>query len=263
MVLQQFQVDAFTDQLFGGNPAAVVLSDQPLPVELMQQIAAENNLSETAFLVPKDDGYTLRWFTPGTEVKLCGHATLASAHVLFQEGLTRSRRIEFYTASGTLTVSQSGGGYEMDFPARTARATTLPPGVAAVLPFEPKAVVASDGEDLMVVTTEQNVRDFNGTFAHLSGDRGIVLTARGEGEYDLVSRFFGFKQLGVDEDPVTGSAHCLIVPYWAQTLDRQEFRCLQASKRQGVLLCELRGERVILAGSAVTFAKAEIYLPSL
>jgi predicted PhzF superfamily epimerase YddE/YHI9 len=132
-----------------------------------------------------------------------------------------------------------------------------------VLPFEPKAVVASNGEDLMVVTTEQNVRDFNGSFAHLDGDRGIVLTAQGVGEYDLVSRFFGFKHLGIDEDPVTGSAHCLIVPYWAKTLGRQEFRCLQASKRQGVLMCQLRGERVILFGTAVTFAKAEIYLSSL
>ncbi len=259
-----YQIDAFTDRLFSGNPAAVVPLDAWLPDELMQAIALENNLSETAFFVPRDEDFELRWFTPTVEVDLCGHATLATAHVLFQHLNYAKPRIVFHTRSGALTVERSGQGYRMDFPADDIRQIEVPQGLEQALGM-PVLEVWQGRNDLMAVLhSQESVQRLKPDMAALKqlGGRGIIATAPGE-EADFVSRCF-FPAAGVDEDPVTGSAHTTMTPYWAGRLvptgvsGRLEAR--QLSARSGALVCVLEGNRVLLEGEAVTYLKGEFYL---
>lgn len=256
----QYQVDAFSDRLFAGNPAAVVPLDAWLPDALMQAIAAENNLSETAFLVPEGEGWGLRWFTPLAEVDLCGHATLASAHVLYRHRGIDVPEIAFATRSGTLRVRRDGEGYAMDFPARVPQPIAMPDGLVAALGATPREVLLG-GDLLAVFDDEAAVRSLApdmGALLALPG-RGLVATAPGE-RHDFVSRFF-VPRVGVPEDPVTGSAHCLLAPYWAARLGRDALRAFQCSRRGGEVGCTVVGDRVLLAGQARTFMTATLHLP--
>jgi PhzF family phenazine biosynthesis protein len=252
MNITQYQVDAFASRPFEGNPAAVCVLDAWLSETLMQSIAAENNLSETAFLVMQADGYALRWFTPVSEVDLCGHATLAAAHVLFAEYAYAQPSIRFHTRSGVLTVEKSGDLLCMDFPMCAPNpVNTVPSALLQGLGVTPKAVLA--GDDYLVVLEDeamltQLVPDF--TVLSTLDLRGVIVTAKGE-QYDFVSRFFAPK-LGVNEDPVTGSAHCQLAPYWAKELNKPTLVAKQVSKRGGVISCQMQGNRVLLSGSAVT-----------
>lgn len=259
MKLTQFQVDAFTAEVFKGNPAAVVLLTQPLAEQTLQDIAAENNLSETAYLLPEGKGYNLRWFTPGKEVDLCGHATLASAHVLFTQGLVCDESVEFYTASGTLTVTRTKCGYEMDFPARLGTASDVPEEVLERLPGKPLSC-ETYADHLLIELSREDVLNFSGTFYDLPRNGLTILTARDDQENDFISRVFCTEQLGIDEDPVTGSAHCQLAPFWAKGLAKPLLKAYQASRRGGHLECEVMGDRVKLRGEAVTFMKAELLI---
>lgn len=259
MELFQYQVDAFADRLFAGNPAAVVPLEAWLPDALMQAIAAENNLSETAFLVPEGGGWGLRWFTPLAEVDLCGHATLASAHVLYRHRGVDLPELAFATRSGTLRVRRDGDGYLMDFPARRPRPVAVPPGLAAAVGATPNEVLM-DGDLLAVFEDEATVRALAPDTAALLAlpGRGLVVTAPGQ-RHDFVSRFF-VPRVGVPEDPVTGSAHCLLAPYWAARLGRDALRAFQCSRRGGEVGCTVRGDRVLLSGTARTFMTATLHL---
>ncbi|MDR7866406.1 MAG: PhzF family phenazine biosynthesis protein [Sporomusaceae bacterium] len=255
MPIPIYQVDAFTAKPYRGNPAAVCLLDKAADAAWMQDVAAEMNLSETAFIFPEGDGYRLRWFTPKSEVKLCGHATLATAHVLFREqGAPQDRPINFYTLSGLLTAGLRDGMIELDFPASPVVPCEAPPGLVEALGVQPVFVGRGDDDYLVEVATEQEVRDAAPDFARLvkTPCRGVILTALSRsGEYDFVSRFFA-PAVGVSEDPVTGSAHCRLVPYWQAKLNRDEFTAYQASARGGFLKVAARGERVSIRGHAVT-----------
>jgi len=260
MKLRQYQVDAFSDRLFGGNPAAIVPLDSWLPDELMQSIATENNLSETAFFVPTGNGFHLRWFTPAAEVKLCGHATLATAHVIFDHLGYSEDCITFETLSGELRVEKRGELLSMDFPATPPSPCATPDILAQALGREPVEVLAED-DYLVVLESEADVLSISPDYTLLSrlDLRGVIVTAPSE-QYDFVSRFFAPKY-GIPEDPVTGSAHCILTPYWAGKLGKSTLRARQVSARGGDIICELSGERVFLSGSAVTFIEAEIWLP--
>ena len=250
-----FQVDAFTTRRFAGNPAAVMRLDSFPSDAVLQNIAAENNLAETAFLVPRDGDYALRWFTPTVEVPLCGHATLASAAVVMQHLEPQRRRVVFHTASGALTVSRTDSGYLMDFPARPTAAVAAPPGLAAALGATPLEVEAEAHNYLVLLGDPSSVRALAPDFAALARlDRsGIIVTARDSGQpYDFVSRYFAPAK-GIPEDPVTGSAHCSLVPFWARRLGKSSLHAFQASARGGELQCRLLGERVELAGSCVFY----------
>ena len=259
MSIPMFQVDAFTTKLYSGNPAAVMLLSQSLDDAMLQNIAAENNLAETAFLIAQGDGYGLRWFTPTVEVDLCGHATLASAHVLFSEGIVDSDVVEFYTLSGTLIVSRNEAGYTMDFPVREGFECDLPADIRQRLPVSPQ-YVERFGEDYLVVLDEPAVLNFEGDFFDLPGAGGVILTAAGNSNFDMVSRFFGFSGIGIREDSVTGSIHCQLAHYWSRILGKQALSAYQASARGGQLQLQIRGDRVLLQGQAVTFFKGEAYL---
>lgn len=277
-MIRYYQVDAFTDRPFAGNPANVVPLDADAPTEWMQSLAAEFNLSETAFLLPDEDGlWHLRWFTPAIEVPLCGHATLASAHVLFEtEAATEAAR--FRTQSGELIVRRAAdsslpaGGYLMDFPALPPETWQPPESALAALGVdEPVAVAASfhHPEDWYVVVeveTADAVRAVSPDMRVLAREKGggWIVTAQADqrardscGDVDFVSRFFA-PNMGVDEDPVTGSAHCVLMPFWAAKLGRDELVAAQISQRGGVVHCRLDGERVHLGGQAVTVARGEI-----
>ncbi len=260
------QVDAFTDRPFAGNPAAVCLLAAPAGAAWMQRVAREMNLSETAFLVPRgdarrDDGYDLRWFTPATEVELCGHATLASAHVLWEDGhLEPTAKARFFTASGTLTARRAGGWIEMDFPSEPAAAVTPPAALAAALGAEPQWVGKNRFDYLVEVDSEETVLNLEPNFSDLEHikARGFIVTSRSAAEdTDFVSRFFG-PAAGVPEDPVTGSAHCCLAPFWGERLGKAEMVAYQASERGGVVRVRPRGERVELSGQAVTVLRAEL-----
>jgi len=255
-----YQIDAFTDRLFGGNPAAVCPLERWLPDAAMQAIAAENNLSETAFFVPAGDGFELRWFTPAKEVDLCGHATLATGHLLLRHLEPDRERVAFATRSGRLEVSRDGERLSMDFPAYPPRPVDAPAGLFEALGHEAEAVLRSNV--LMVVLRgERAVRALApdlGAMVRAGLDEAIV-TARGV-DCDFVSRFFA-PGLGIPEDPVTGSAHCTLVPYWASRLGKTRLHARQVSRRGGELLCELRGDRVTIAGRAVTYLEGTIELP--
>ncbi len=257
MKLRQFQVDAFASRRFEGNPAAVCPLKEWLSDDLMQSIAAENNLSETAFFVPAQSGFHLRWFTPVAEVDFCGHATLASGHVLFDALDYEKQSVVFETRSGEMTVERSGKLYVMNFPAQPPRPCSPPKTLIEALGAKPTEVLAAD-DYLAVFESQAVVQSLAPDFARL-GDldlRGVIATAPGD-DHDFVSRFFGPK-LGIDEDPVTGSAHCELTPYWSKRLSKKQLRARQISRRGGDVLCEIAGDRVRLKGSAVTFMVGEI-----
>lgn len=261
--LSIYQVDAFTDDLFGGNPAAVVLLQQWLPDALLQKIAAENNLAETAFLVPERDLYHLRWFTPAVEVPLCGHATLASAQVVFEMLHPGRRAVTFLTRkAGPLTVTVQGDRMSMDFPARPAERVATPAGLVEALGAEPSEVWAANNL-MCVFETEGAVKALQPDFRKVAAldCLGVIATAPGNGGVDFVSRYFA-PALGVDEDPVTGSAHCTLVPYWSRRLGKTKLEARQISARGGHLSCEDKGARVSMAGRAVLYLEGRIFVPS-
>ncbi len=259
-----YQIDAFTDKVFGGNPAAVMPLKQWFDTDLMQRIAAENNLSETAFFVPKKEAavgqFELRWFTPKMEVDLCGHATLASSYLIFDRLHTDLDQILFETQSGPLTVSRKGDLLILDFPARVPAPALVPAGFAEAIGAEPTEFLKA-AKNLAVFDDADTILNIDPDFSYiaaLDGD-GLVITAPGQ-DCDFVSRYFA-PHAGIDEDPVTGSAHCTSVPYWAKRLGQNKLHARQVSERSGELLCELVGDRVCMAGKAVLFMAGEIYLP--
>ncbi len=260
MQIPIYQVDAFTQKVFHGNPAAVCPLTRWLDDEILQAVAAENNLSETAFFVGGRGRYELRWFTPGLEVDLCGHATLASAHVLFTVLEPDLQDVLFSTRSGDLTVRREGALGFMDFPCRPGEPRPASRDLVEGLGIEPEAVLLAR-DTMAVLRTEDDVRRLAPRMDALARveSLGIIATAPGR-EADFVSRFFA-PRAGVPEDPVTGSAHCTLVPYWADRLGRSTLRALQVSERGGELFCEQRGDRVIIAGHAVTCLEGTMTLP--
>ncbi|MEM1125136.1 MAG: PhzF family phenazine biosynthesis protein [Bacteroidota bacterium] len=257
------QVDAFTDVPFRGNPAAVCIHPEPLPEDQMQRIALEMNLSETAFLTPQAHGFGLRWFTPTTEVDLCGHATLASAHVLWTHGyLSPTATARFSSRSGPLAATRGSDGWiTLDFPAQPPEEQPAPEGLLHALGLEAVDFAGTNGTDwLVAVPTEHEVRAVHPNASTLSaiGMRGVIVTAQAEGgDYDFVSRFFA-PGAGVPEDPVTGSAHCCLAPYWQKRLGRDRLVGFQASARGGTVRVHPQGDRVHLSGQAVTVLRAEL-----
>ena len=252
-----YQVDAFTNRLFGGNPAAVVLLDDWLPDAVLQAIAAENNLAETAFVIPRPDVVPLRWFTPAVEVDLCGHATLAAAHVLFRHRTPSAERLCFDTRSGKLVVTRIGETLSMDFPSRPGRPVMIGDDLVAALGARPREVHLA--RDLLAVfDTEAEVRAIRPDFAAMAAlDAFAVIVSAPGDECDFVSRFFA-PAAGIPEDPVTGSAHCTLIPYWAERLGKTELAARQISARGGELACRLNGDRVLIAGRAVEYLRGEI-----
>jgi PhzF family phenazine biosynthesis protein len=254
-----YQVDAFASQRFHGNPAAVMPLQQFLDDAVLQSIALENNLAETAFLVPDGGDWRLRWFTPGIEVPLCGHATLASAWVVM-ERLDRERRsVVFHTASGALTVVRDREKFVMDFPARPASRVAMPAGLEAALGASPVEVLFDQFNYVGVFDDAATVRGLKPNFAAVSalgGVDGVIATAPGDDGYDCVSRYFAPAK-GIDEDPVTGGAHCALAPYWAQRLGKSELRAFQASARGGEMVCRVKGDRVELVGTCVFYMEGE------
>lgn len=254
MNIRFFQVDAFTNKPFTGNPAGVCLLETPLPDETMLAIAAENNLSETAFLLKQADGYSLRWFTPRVEIALCGHATLASAHVLWSNGLEpRDIPLRFHTVrSGLLTAAGKEQLIELDFPARTYEQVVLPTALRQLFQDNYSNAVYSHDRYIVELLSAGAVAAFEPDF-QLLASYPVVITAPGDNDspYDFVSRYFAVP-LGVNEDPVTGSAHCCLAQYWADKLGKTTFRAYQASARGGELEVQLQGDRVLLRGEAVT-----------
>jgi len=261
MGLAIIQVDAFTDTPFKGNPAAVCVLPAPRDEAWMQAVAREMNLSETAFLHPQDGGFALRWFTPAIEVALCGHATVASAHVLWTEGhLDRDRQARFHTKSGLLTADRRGDWIELDFPANPAAPAAAPAGLATALGVEPKHVGKSRFDYLVEVDAEATVRTLAPDHAALARlpVRGVMVTSRADTPgFDFVSRFFA-PGSGIPEDPATGSSHCTLGPFWAERLGKREFVAYQASARGGVVRVRLEGDRVKLGGQAVTVLRGEL-----
>jgi predicted PhzF superfamily epimerase YddE/YHI9 len=256
-----YQIDAFSDFIFGGNPAAVCPLDSWLSDYLMQKLAAENNLSETAFFVQSAPTcYELRWFTPTSEIDLCGHGTLASSHLIFEKLNPSVTEISFETKSGILNASRKADLIELDFPAKLGMSIALPSGFEAAhgcLPYE----YLGGSKNIAVFDSEGDVKFFIPNLAYIKGlaGGGLVITAPGD-RCDFVSRFFAPKQ-GIDEDPVTGSAHCTTVPYWAKQLGKNKLHARQISKRGGELYCELVGERVKMAGRAALYMEGYFYLP--
>lgn len=250
-----FQVDAFTDKLFSGNPAAVCLLDAARDDVWMRNVAAEMNLSETAFLLPQDDGFSLRWFTPTTEVDLCGHATLASAHVLWETGLLAADEVaRFYTRSGLLTAVTHPPVIELNFPAQSQTPAGAPPALLAALGVTPVYVAQCGAKYLIEVADEATVRQLRPDFAALRQmpGRGVAVTsAASSPDYDFISRYFA-PWVGIDEDPVTGSIHCCLGPFWGERLGKTTLNAYQASPRGGAFQIRLDGERVRLGGTAVT-----------
>jgi PhzF family phenazine biosynthesis protein len=254
-----FQIDAFTTRRFAGNPAAVMPMDSFLSDTVLQAIAAENNLAETAFLPPDGSDYQLRWFTPTTEVPLCGHATLASAAVVMERLEPGRSRVVFHSASGPLTVNRVDSKYVMDFPVRLSERVSTPPGLADALGVAPIEVCANVFNYMALLESAQIVRALAPNIAALARlDReGVIVTAPGDGSYDFVSRYFAPAK-GIPEDPVTGGAHCMLAPYWAKRLGKTTFRAYQASRRGGEIICRLAGERVELEGSCVFYLEGEV-----
>jgi predicted PhzF superfamily epimerase YddE/YHI9 len=255
------QVDAFTKRPFAGNPAAVCVLSGPRPDGWMRDVAREMNLSETAFLYPELDGYRLRWFTPAVEVDLCGHATLASAHVLWEDGhLPADFEARFHTRSGLLLADRRGDWIELDFPAKIAGEAEPPRGLLAALGVKAVGVSRNQFDYLVEVESESEVRSAapDATALRRVDARGIIVTARSSiAGFDFVSRFFA-PAVGVDEDPVTGSSHCALAPYWSARLGKPELTAYQASARGGVVRVRVNGDRVVLAGQAVTVMRAEL-----
>jgi PhzF family phenazine biosynthesis protein len=256
-----YQVDAFTRRPFSGNPAGVCLLPQAKDDKWMQNVAREMNLSETAFLVGQENGFHLRWFTPAVEVALCGHATLASAHILWETGTLQKGEIaQFHTLSGLLTAVQKGDWIQMDFPTRPEEMVEAPAGLREALGVNARYVGKNVYDYIVEVENEAEVRRLDPDFNRLKRMpvRGIIVTSRADSvEFDFVSRFFA-PGAGVDEDPVTGSAHCCLGPYWGKKLGKQEMLAYQASPRGGVVRVTLAGDRVLLEGQAVTVLRGEL-----
>jgi predicted PhzF superfamily epimerase YddE/YHI9 len=260
MRIPLYQIDAFTSRLFGGNPAAVCPLSEWLPEATMQAIAAENNLAETAFFVPQGDGYLLRWFTPIVEVELCGHATLASAYVVTRILAPERRSVTFDTLkAGPLVVTRDGDLLAMDFPAWPPEAQPADPRVLAALGAWPAASFVARGRTLAVYDCAEEVAALRPDFAAMRRVDGAnaIATAPGRDGVDFVSRYFA-PNFGVDEDPVTGSAHCVLTPYWAGRLGKEQLTARQISTRGGELTCILRGDRVTIAGHAVLYLEGAI-----
>ena len=262
--IPMFQADAFTDKLFRGNPAAVCLLDAPLPDEQMLSIAIENQLSETAFLRRTEEGWSLRWFTPGGEVNLCGHATLASGHIVLTELTPAESAVTFHSVSGELRVEKEGKSYLLDLPSWPGEPIDIDPAWGEALGAPPVAARRTQRDIYVRLESESAVHDLAPDFRALARliDQGIdgVGVAAGGAEHDIVSRFFA-PALDIDEDPVTGSAHSTWVPWFAEELGKTELRCWQASRRGGHLVATLRDDRVELRGGAVTFLRGEIEVP--
>jgi predicted PhzF superfamily epimerase YddE/YHI9 len=255
--LPLFQIDAFTDRLFGGNPAAVVLLESWLPDKVLAAIAAENNLAETAFVVPGSDEIPLRWFTPTVEVDLCGHATLAAAHVLFRHVTPSANQVTFATRGGNLIVSRDAERLTLDFPARPGVPIEISEQLVLALGARPsEAFLARDL--LAIFECESAVRDLRPDLARVAAldAFGVIVSAPGE-TVDFVSRFFA-PAAGIPEDPVTGAAHCTLVPYWAARLGKSSLTAKQLSFRGGDLACQLAGNRVLISGNAVEYLHGEI-----
>ncbi|MDP2830021.1 MAG: PhzF family phenazine biosynthesis protein [Sulfuricellaceae bacterium] len=263
MRIPMYQIDAFADRLFVGNPAAVCVLEQWLGDDLLQAIAAENNLSETAFLVPSGEGYALRWFTPLAEVDLCGHATLAAAFVVFHFLRPESNEVAFATRSGVLRVCREGDWLRMDFPAWPPEACATPDALLRGLGSSPVATFRAPQYYLARYESESAVRALTPDMELLMqlDLMAVIVTAPGTGEADFISRVFAPK-VGVREDPVTGSAHSVLTPYWALQLKKTRMRAHQLSRRGGVLDCVLQGDRVEIAGQAKLFFSGEIVLPA-
>ena len=279
MSLRIFQVDAFTEKPFAGNPAGVCLLEGQTDDRWMQNVAAEMNLSETAFLLKQKDGWSLRWFTPKVEVDLCGHATLATAHVLAETGLLKNGgEVGFHTHSGLLTARLTSGGIELNFPAKPEEPASAPLGLIEALTVDLPKVPDLYGMDLREVhlsvlyigknqfdflvelDSDDTVRQLDPDFSKLKGveARGIIVTARSSNpEFDIVSRFFA-PAVGINEDPVTGSAHCCLGPYWMKKLGKSRLRAFQASARGGILEIEAEKDRVLLRGKAVTVFEGKL-----
>lgn len=260
MEIPVYQVDAFSSSLFGGNPAAICPLQEWLPDELMQNIAMENNLSETAFLVPVGDHFRIRWFTPKAEVALCGHATLAAAHVLFTELDVKGQEICFHSLSGELRVAKSAAGLQLDFPSQAPEPCEPPLGLLEALGGEPIDVAFSAEDFIVRYGSEKSIVDLQPDFNKLARTqcRGVAVTAPGD-KVDFVSRFFA-PAVGINEDPVTGSAHCKLTPLWAERLGKTVMTARQLSARGGELQCELKNDRVLMAGVAVTFLQGMVRL---
>lgn len=257
--MKQYVVDAFTDKVFAGNPAAICVLDKWISDELMQKITTENNLSETAFTVKEGEHYHLRWFTPGGEIDLCGHATLATAYTLFRFYEKDTEVLSFDTLSGVLTVRKNGDLLEMDFPAYELHPVEVTEKMVDAIGLRP--LEAYMGRDLLcVVSSEDEVRNAAPDQAKIMELDGLLvhLTAKSN-DFDCVSRSFAPK-CGVAEDPVCGSGHCHIVPYWAKTLEKDALVAYQASRRGGVLHCRIEGDRIVLAGNAALYSEAEIFV---
>jgi PhzF family phenazine biosynthesis protein len=261
MGLPIYQVDAFSDKPFAGNPAGVCLLPTPRDEAWMQNVAREMNLSETAFLHRESDGWRLRWFTPAVEVALCGHATLASAHILWETGQLLATEIaQFLTKSGLLTAQRNGSGIEMDFPAKIAERADAPTGLIEALDVKPLFVGRSAFDYLVEVDSAASLRAMQPDFKRLAKlpVRGVIVTARSDqSEFDFVSRFFA-PASGVNEDPVTGSAHCTLGPFWHTRLNKNEFTAFQASARGGIVKVRVAGDRVFLGGQAITVLRGEL-----
>ena len=262
MPVRVVQVDAFTNRPFAGNPAAVCVLSEPPTDQWMRDVAREMNLSETAFLTPLADGYSLRWFTPAVEVDLCGHATVASAHVLWEDRhLPPGAQARFHTRSGLLLADRRGDWIELDFPAKPAAPADAPAGLLTALGLERAVAVGRSAFDFLVeVDSEAGVRALSPDHTALKkiSVRGVIVTSRSATpEFDFVSRFFA-PGAGVDEDPVTGSAHTTLGPWWAARLGKTEFTAFQASARGGVVRVRLLGDRVILGGQAVTVMTGDL-----
>ncbi|KGD90159.1 isomerase [Achromobacter sp. RTa] len=256
-----YQVDAFTAAPFGGNPAAVVPLDAWLPDETLQRIAEENNLSETAYFVRKGDVHELRWFTPAVEVDLCGHATLASAYVLFEQLGAREEVLRFATRSGELRVSRAGDRLAMDFPAKRPEAMDIPPGLLRALGLPDARALYRTDDYLLVIDDESLIDGLKPDFAALAAfdTRGVAVTAPAS-SFDFVSRWFG-PRVGVNEDPVTGSAHTSLAPYWAERLGKRALSAQQGGARKGQLQCEvLDNGRVVISGQAALYMRGTIHL---
>ncbi len=264
MRIPYYHIDAFTSQVFAGNPAGVCLLQKWMPDRVLQAVAAENRLSETAFLVAEGMEYALRWFSPETEIDLCGHATLAAAHVLFTHlGLERDRPVHFASQSGKLAVTCRGELYTLDFPARPGAESDIPEALTQALGATPEGVFLA--RDIMAVfSSRAEIEALQPDFAALAGldCLGIIVTAPDDpGGADFVSRFFA-PGAGIPEDPVTGSAHCTLTPYWAARLGKNELHAHQVSARGGQLFCEMRGERILISGRCVDYLTGTLHLPA-
>lgn len=258
MKLTIYQIDAFAEKVFSGNPAAVVPLQNWLPDEILQNIAMENNLSETAFFIPAENGFHIRWFTPATEVNLCGHATLATAHVLFYQLNYDKKEIGFQSKSGILKVKKEDELIVLDFPTSEVNEIELPPNMEKAFGIKPQKCFKGREDLMFVFGNQEEIQNLKPDFSFIKTleMRGIIATASSD-EFDFVSRFFAPRE-GIDEDPVTGSAHTMLIPYWAERLKKKKMEAKQISERGGILHCKYLGERVEIGGKAVTYLVGEI-----